>query len=91
MELRATIPPLRRAIDRAAWLTGRSMILGVRAYQFGIRPLLIGRCKFCPSCSEYCIESIERHGPLRGGWLGLRRLLRCHPFSTGGIDPVPAE
>ena len=72
----------------AAPLTGLAILL-VRAYQFSIRPLLIGSCKFCPSCSEYAITALQRHGLLRGGWLAARRLLRCHPFGQGGIDPVP--
>jgi putative membrane protein insertion efficiency factor len=63
----------------------------IRFYQVGISPLLIGTCKFCPSCSEYFIEAVRVHGPWKGGWLGARRLLRCHPFSPGGIDPVPLE
>jgi len=61
----------------------------VRFYQVGIAPLLIGTCKFCPSCSEYFIEALQLHGPFRGSRLGVKRLLRCHPFSPGGIDPVP--
>ncbi len=65
------------------------MILLVRGYQCGLRPLLIGSCKFTPTCSEYFIEAVQRHGSARGGWLGLRRLLRCHPFGPGGYDPVP--
>lgn len=77
---------LRRWGARAA---SQALILFVRAYQFCIRPLLAGTCKFAPTCSEYAIEAIRRHGPWRGGWLGLRRLTRCHPFSSGGIDPVP--
>lgn len=64
-------------------------ILIVRAYQVSIRPLLIGSCKFCPSCSEFAITALQRYGLLRGGWLAARRLLRCHPFGQGGIDPVP--
>jgi putative membrane protein insertion efficiency factor len=68
---------------------GFLLILLVRAYQAVIRPLLIGSCKFCPTCSEYFIEAVHKHGPLRGGWLGIRRLLRCTPFGRGGIDPVP--
>jgi len=65
------------------------MILFVRGYQACLRPLLIGSCKFCPTCSEYFIEAVGRHGPLRGALLGARRLLRCHPFGPGGYDPVP--
>ncbi|UCG34104.1 MAG: membrane protein insertion efficiency factor YidD [Phycisphaerales bacterium] len=65
------------------------LVCMVRFYQVGISPLLIGTCKFCPSCSEYFVEAVDVHGPWKGGWLGARRLLRCHPFSPGGIDPVP--
>ena len=64
-------------------------VLAIHGYQFAVRPLLIGSCKFCPSCSEYAIIALERHGLLRGGALAIRRLLRCRPFGQGGIDPVP--
>ena len=64
-------------------------ILAVRLYQVTLRPLLIGGCKFCPSCSEYAMEALRRHGLIHGSRLGVRRVLRCHPFSPGGIDPVP--
>jgi uncharacterized protein len=65
------------------------MILCVRAYQVLLRPLLLGGCRFYPTCSEYAIEAITRHGPLPGGWLAVKRVCRCHPWSRGGIDPVP--
>lgn len=61
----------------------------IRAYQYLISPLLGSNCRFYPSCSHYALEAIETHGPLKGSWLGLKRILRCHPFSEGGIDPVP--
>lgn len=61
----------------------------VKAYRLLISPLLPPRCRHFPSCSEYCIEAIERHGPLRGSWLGIKRILRCHPWGTSGLDPVP--
>lgn len=61
----------------------------IRGYQVMISPLLIGTCKFCPTCSEYCASAVRQWGVFRGGWLGLRRILRCHPFGPGGIDPVP--
>ncbi len=61
----------------------------LRCYQGTIRPHLIGSCKFCPSCSDYAIEALHTHGPWRGSVLAARRLARCHPFSRGGIDPVP--
>ena len=64
-------------------------IFMIRGYQVLLRPLLIGSCKFCPSCSEYAIEALQRHGLLGGSILAVRRVCRCHPFSPGGIDPVP--
>lgn len=67
----------------------RLAVLLVRAYQGGISPLLPAACRFTPSCSEYAVEAVERHGLARGGWLALRRLLRCHPFGGRGYDPVP--
>ena len=63
----------------------------VRGYQACLSPLLIGSCKFCPSCSDYFIQAVREWGVIRGSWLGLRRLARCHPFSQGGIDPVPSR
>jgi len=61
----------------------------VRTYQVLLGPFLGGNCRFYPSCSHYASEAIERHGARRGSWLALRRLLRCHPFSPGGVDLVP--
>ena len=61
----------------------------IRAYQVLVSPLLGPRCRFYPSCSSYAVEAIRRHGPVRGTWLALRRLLRCHPWNPGGPDPVP--
>jgi putative membrane protein insertion efficiency factor len=61
----------------------------VRLYQFLISPLLGPRCRFQPTCSGYAIEALQNHGALRGSWLALRRLLRCHPWHPGGYDPVP--
>ena len=66
-----------------------ALILLVRAYQVALSPLLPASCRYYPSCSAYAIEALERHGALRGGWLTLRRLARCHPFRPGGYDPVP--
>ncbi len=62
----------------------------IRFYQKHISPGLPPRCRFTPTCSQYAVEAIERYGVLRGGWLALRRFLRCHPFHKGDYyDPVP--
>ena len=61
----------------------------VHLYRLLISPLLGARCRFYPSCSAYALEAVHVHGPWRGAWLTLRRLLRCHPFCPGGLDPVP--
>ncbi|MDQ6829178.1 MAG: membrane protein insertion efficiency factor YidD [Gemmatimonadota bacterium] len=65
------------------------LILVVRAYQLVLSPLLPPACRYYPSCSQYAIEALQRHGALRGSWLTIRRLGRCHPFRPGGYDPVP--
>ena len=58
-------------------------------YRRFVSPLLGPRCRFVPTCSTYAVEAVQRHGALRGSWLTLKRLLRCHPFAEGGYDPVP--
>ena len=65
------------------------LIALIRIYQMGISPVLGNHCRFYPSCSQYACEALERHGVLRGGWLAIRRVLRCHPWHPGGVDPVP--
>jgi len=65
------------------------LVLLVRGYQVTLGPLLPAACRYYPSCSAYAIEALERHGALRGSWLALRRIGRCHPFRPGGYDPVP--
>jgi uncharacterized protein len=68
----------------------KPLLLGaVRAYRYLLSPWWGGHCRFSPTCSEFAIEAIERHGAARGGWLATRRLCRCHPWRTGGYDPVP--
>jgi putative membrane protein insertion efficiency factor len=61
----------------------------IRLYQLALSPLLGAHCRFVPSCSAYASEAVARHGALRGSWLTLRRLCRCHPFAACGHDPVP--
>lgn len=63
----------------------------VKGYQYLISPLLGQNCRFYPSCSSYAIEALKLHGAFKGSWLALRRILRCHPLSTGGMDPVPGS
>lgn len=67
----------------------QALILLVRVYQWTIAPALPPSCRFYPSCSAYMVAALEDHGAIRGTWLGLRRLLRCHPGCPGGYDPVP--
>ena len=64
------------------------VIASLRFYKRWISPVLPSACRFYPTCSEYMLQAVERHGVVRGVGMGLRRLLRCHPFHAGGIDPV---
>jgi putative membrane protein insertion efficiency factor len=75
--------PGRRSIP--AWL----LTLPIKGYRLVISPLLPPSCRFYPSCSAYALEAVQVHGALRGSWLAVRRLSRCHPFHAGGLDPVP--
>ena len=68
----------------------RRVLIGIiRAYQLVLSPFMGRQCRFEPTCSCYAIEAIKRHGSVRGGWMGVKRICRCHPFSPGGYDPVP--
>jgi putative membrane protein insertion efficiency factor len=67
----------------------RVLIAVISGYRRLLSPLLGQRCRFAPSCSAYAVEAITEHGALRGSWLAVRRIGRCHPFNPGGHDPVP--
>jgi hypothetical protein len=76
---------MHRAGNVLAWL----MLKLIRFYQLSISPLFPNSCRYTPTCSAYMTEAIKKHGPLKGGWLGLKRIARCHPWGGHGHDPVP--
>ncbi|MCY4189982.1 MAG: membrane protein insertion efficiency factor YidD [Rhodospirillaceae bacterium] len=78
------------AAARPNW-TVRVMLIMIRGYQLTLSAFLGRQCRFVPSCSEYAAEAIRVHGALRGGWLGMKRIGRCHPWGGSGHDPVPRE
>ena len=67
----------------------KMMLLLIRFYQYAISPLIPPRCRFTPTCSQYAVEAVQKHGAIKGGWLALKRIARCHPFGGSGHDPVP--
>ncbi|MBS4959504.1 MAG: membrane protein insertion efficiency factor YidD [Clostridiales bacterium] len=67
----------------------RIFLYMIRFYQKAISPYLGKNCRFIPTCSQYAYEALEKYGVIKGGYLAVRRILRCHPFSKGGYDPVP--
>ena len=69
-------------------LARKAVLVLLRGYKWVLSPMLPPSCRYVPTCSEYAMEAVERYGPLRGGWMAIRRVLRCHPFVKGGYDPV---
>jgi putative membrane protein insertion efficiency factor len=67
----------------------RLLIALIRLYQLALSPFVGNQCRFTPTCSQYAREAVARHGALKGGWMAIRRVGRCHPFHPGGHDPVP--
>ena len=67
------------------------LILLIRFYQKFISPMFPAKCRFYPTCSQYTLEAIKEHGAIKGTYLGIRRILKCHPFHEGGYDPVPKK
>jgi len=76
-------------VTRILHLPREGLALLIRGYQRFISPGLPPSCRFHPSCSQYTLEAVQRYGVLRGGWMGVRRITRCHPLNPGGYDPVP--
>ena len=70
-------------------LLSRVLILPIKFYQQSISPMFPPACRYTPTCSQYAVEAITVHGPLKGLWLAIRRILRCHPWGGHGYDPVP--
>ncbi|MBR9975694.1 MAG: membrane protein insertion efficiency factor YidD [Bacteroidetes bacterium] len=65
------------------------LVFLIKVYKIMISPVLPPSCRFYPTCSTYAMEAIQKHGPFRGSWLGIKRISRCHPWNDGGYDPVP--
>jgi hypothetical protein len=65
------------------------LILFIKFYQYAISPMLASHCRFTPTCSQYAVEALQKHGALKGFWLSVRRISRCHPRNPGGYDPIP--
>jgi putative membrane protein insertion efficiency factor len=80
---------LRLAAEGVTTLAEAFLLLALDVYQVFLRPLIGPACRFAPSCSVYAAKAIERHGPLRGFLMAVRRIGRCHPWNPGGYDPVP--
>ena len=84
----SAVAPQLPAPAPARWMRG-ALIAAIRIYQLVFAPLLAPACRFEPSCSTFAVEAIARRGVVRGGWLALRRIARCHPWGGFGYDPVP--
>ena len=70
-------------------MLAKIFILPIRFYRYFISPLFPPSCRFTPTCSQYAVEAIEKYGPIKGVWLGIKRIARCHPWGGSGHDPVP--
>jgi len=82
---------LKKVIDWIRWILIRILMVPVYVYKYVISPMTPASCRHIPSCSEYAIEALKIHGPIKGIYLGTRRILKCHPWGTHGYDPVPPK
>jgi len=82
---------LKKVIDWIRWILIRILMVPVYIYKYVISPMTPASCRHIPSCSEYAIEALKIHGPIKGIYLGTRRILKCHPWGTHGYDPVPPK
>ena len=76
---------------KAAQIITLPLVLLVRLYQVALSPLLPSACRYSPTCSQYTIEALQTHGLIKGGWLGIKRILSCNPWGGKGYDPVPQK
>jgi len=84
-------PRLKSTIERTGKIAGEILISLVKFYQFAISPYVGSNCRHSPTCSNYMIGSIREWGPAKGFWIGMKRLLKCHPGGSSGFDPVPKK
>ena len=82
-------PDLKTTLSRIGRMVNHLVIFAVRIYQNTLRLMFPPSCRFHPSCSEYAIEAFRKFGLIKGGWLSVKRLSKCHPFNPGGFDPIP--
>ena len=80
---------IKRLWHAVKWLLIAPFVLLIKIYQNGISPFLPPSCRYTPTCSQYCLEALRKHGLFKGGYLGIKRLLSCHPWGGSGYDPVP--
>ena len=84
-----SVTPARRALRLLLLIPRFGVLVLIRGYQLVLSPMLPASCRYIPTCSAYAYEAVSRYGALRGGWMAVRRIARCHPFRPGGYDPVP--
>jgi len=71
------------------WIVSKIIVFLIRIYQLSISPFLGSNCRYQPTCSQYSVDAVSKYGPLKGGWLALKRISSCHPWGGHGHDPVP--